>query len=54
VLRAIYLSRRDGAAAHPDLAAMVDGSRGQAAYAHAEQLVAAGRTQRSSGDSGVD
>ncbi len=41
-LRAIYLVRRDGAAAHPELAPMVEANRAAPNRAHADELIRKG------------
>jgi guanylate kinase len=44
-LRAVYLCRRDGAAAHPDLVAGAAATEGTGPMVHADGLVAAGRAR---------
>jgi guanylate kinase len=39
LLRAIYLTRRDGPGAHPELAALVEANRSSRADEHAEELI---------------
>lgn len=46
-LRAIYLCRRDGRAAHPTLTARAEAATGPGPRAHADALVAAGQGRRS-------